>query len=359
MKEDITSHLSTQDLTYLQRCLFLARLGSSKVFPNPQVGAIIVHNDTIIGEGHHAYAGGPHAEIVALRSVKKPELLSQSTMYVSLEPCSHHGKTPPCSSAIIQNQIPRVVIGCLDPNPKVSGNGVRILREAGVDVHLAGDSTAFEELNKAFFANQRFNRPWITLKWAESPDGFIAGLDHNGLPAPTPISGSASRMLVHKLRSQSHAIMVGSNTAAIDNPSLTTRHFFGEHPLRLVFDRSLKLSTTLNIFQDGLPTVVLNGSKNEQIEHIHYYVPSQWENMSELTQELFDRLGICSILVEGGTHLLQQFLDQGIWDEIWRFQGGNSLETGVPAPIVPPSVNWHSIDSVGKDSLYLGIAESV
>ncbi|MEM7370266.1 MAG: bifunctional diaminohydroxyphosphoribosylaminopyrimidine deaminase/5-amino-6-(5-phosphoribosylamino)uracil reductase RibD [Bacteroidota bacterium] len=350
MKEEVSHQLSSLDWIYLHRCLSLAKLGSTKVFPNPQVGAVIVHQNRIIGEGFHSYAGGPHAEIAALQSVKQQDLLPHSTMYVSLEPCSHHGRTPPCASAIIQHRIPHVVIGCLDPNPQVSGNGLCRLQEAGIQVQVASDTTAFKSLNKAFFVNQRFRRPWISLKWAESADGFIAGLGANRHPIRTPISGAVSKIWVHKLRAQSQTIMIGRHTAIIDNPSLTTRHYYGEHPTRIIFDKHLQLPSHLALFTDGIPTIILNQHKQEQVQHIQYYIPQQWEQMELLMKELYGELGICNILVEGGRNLLQQFLDQDIWDELWRFQGPSDLKSGIAAPSIHGDWEW-SNQRVGEDSL--------
>ena len=352
MTDASQSPLSTADHLYLERCLYLARMGSARVFPNPQVGAVLVHQDTIIGEGYHAYAGGPHAEVKALEVVHDRSLLAHSTMYVSLEPCSHHGKTPPCVSAIILYGIPRVVIGCLDPNPQVSGRGVQRLREAGIQVDLAPFPDVYQEVNRAFFCNQQQHRPWIILKWAESADGFIAGLDANGMPAATPITGREAGILVHKLRSQVQAIMVGRRTAQIDNPRLNTRHFFGENPVRIVFDRQLRLPVNLQLLNDGQASIVLNESQSRKSGLLHYYVPQQWNDMRHLMEELYGQLGICSILIEGGVQLLQQFIDQGVYDEIWKFSSLKSLQNGLPAPVLPPTISWHSRKLIGEDLLY-------
>lgn len=353
MKDIPPPSISPLDQKYLDRCLHLARLGSSLVFPNPQVGALIVHQDRIIGEGFHVFAGGPHAEVNALRSVKEKHLLPYSTMYVSLEPCSHHGKTPPCVSAIIQHQIPRVVIGCLDPNPQVSGRGVQRLRDQGITVDLAPQPEPFEAVNQAFFINQKEGRPHILLKWAESQDGFIAATDAHGQGMRTAITGKETKRWVHKLRSRSHAIMVGRKTSMIDNPSLTTRQFYGEHPIRIVFDKHLHLPTSAHLYSDGHPTIILNAIKNEQNAPIRYFRPTQWTDMRALTRELYHEFGICSILIEGGTNVLQQFIDQGSWDEIWRFRASHTLDKGLSAPSL--SQDGSSILSypVGEDELFV------
>jgi len=322
---------------YLARCLALAELGGRKVFPNPKVGSIIVYQDRIIGEGYHPYAGGPHGEVSAVQSVKEADrpLLPKSTLYVSLEPCNFFGKTPPCTDLILSNKIPHVVVGCLDPNPKVAGKGVEKLRRHGVKVELAEDPTPFQEINRHFFVNQLYKRPYITLKWAESSDGFIARWDNEGNPAPVAITGKRSNLWVHKLRMQHHAIMVGRKTAAIDNPQLSNRHFYGGSPIRIVWDQSLRLPQSLRMFTDNSPTIVLNRMKNEQQGKVRYYQPpteTAWESLKTMLEYLYQDLGICSIFVEGGRHLLQQFIETEQFDELWHFRGKNALGEGLVAP---------------------------
>lgn len=320
---------------FLFRCLQLAELGGTHVIPNPKVGAVIVLNDTIIGEGFHPYSGGPHAEVVAVRNVKDKSLLSSSTLFVSLEPCNHFGKTPPCVDLILEHKIPRVAVGCLDPNPKVAGKGVERLRANGVEVILAEDPLPFVLLNRAFFVNQLYHRPYITLKWAQTTDGFIAGKDEAGNGIPIKITDFPSDIVVHKLRANHQAILIGRKTAIADNPSLTTRLYPGENPLRLVFDSTASLPSGLNIFTDGGKTLVLGNAKD----------------LALLMRELYREKGICSILVEGGRAVLQQFLDQGMYDEVYCFEGMAKTGTGIPAPVLPPDFSFDSRTLSGGDIL--------
>jgi diaminohydroxyphosphoribosylaminopyrimidine deaminase / 5-amino-6-(5-phosphoribosylamino)uracil reductase len=331
-----------QDAVFLPRTLQLARLGSSRVFPNPQVGSLIVHEGRILAEGFHAYSGGPHAEVNALAALN-PEhaaLLPRCSIYVSLEPCSHYGKTPPCADLIIERGIGRVVVGCVDPNPQVAGRGLRRLREHGIEVVLAPDPTPYQALNPGFRVNQRERRPFITLKWAESPDGYVAGLDTQGQPHAVHLSGPEADITVHRLRASHQAILIGRRTAEVDNPRLTTRRYPGEHPLRVVIDPDLRLSPTLSLFSDGMPTVVLNRTHQEQRGHVLYYAPGQWESMKLLFWELYHHLGLTKILVEGGTQVLQQCLDQGAYDHVLRLRGKRQLKQGIPGPTLPPGFSF-------------------
>jgi diaminohydroxyphosphoribosylaminopyrimidine deaminase/5-amino-6-(5-phosphoribosylamino)uracil reductase len=324
------------------------------VLPNPQVGALIVHQGRIIGEGFHAFLGGPHAEVRALRSVKEKDrsLLSASTMYVSLEPCSHHGKTPPCSLAIVQHRIPRVVIGCTDPNPRVSGAGIQYLLDHGTEVLLTPDPSPFEELNKAFFVNQRENRPFITLKWAESSDGFLAGLNESGEAYPVALTAHAANARVHELRAQHHAILVGRKTASIDNPSLSVRHFYGKNPIRLVLDPNGVLSPHLRVLDGSIPSLVLGPQRELSVPDLAFWQPSQWQDWDALFRELYEAQGICSILVEGGRQILQQLLDQGVWDELYRFVSPKRLGTGVFAPHLSRALQLEKQQAFGPDACF-------
>lgn len=346
--------MTTSDQYFLQRCIHLAKQGGNRVFPNPQVGAVITHNDQIIGEGFHAKYGGHHAEVAAVNNVHQKELLPTSTIYVSLEPCNHYGKTPPCTELILKYKIPKVFVGCLDPNPRVAGKGMKRLEEAGVEVILNPTPKPFEEINAPFLINQRYKRPYIILKWAQSADRFIAARDRNGKLQPTPITGDEARHWVHKLRARHHGIMVGKNTALIDNPRLNTRSYYGDSPIRLVFDRDLALSKNLKLFTDGATTYVLNQSKNQIEGSIRYLCLTQWQDLNLLMNELYKKGGICSILVEGGTNLLQQFIDQGVYDEIHCLQApGKYLGSGVKAPKLPEDFMFSSQKNLGEDLLYL------
>lgn len=319
---------------YLSRCLELARLPGSIVEPNPRVGSVVVHQGNIIGEGWHQQFGGPHAEVNAIRSVQDLSLLPESTIYVSLEPCNHQGKTPPCTDLILKHKIPKVVIGSLDPNPKMAGRSVNLLRSHGVEVEVNDEPKAFLELNSHFWCNQHRRRPYITLKWAESKDGFIAQRSATGQIEASPISQPFISRWVHFLRSDHHAILVGKNTVTIDNPTLTTRKWPGPNPIRIFFDRKLEIPHDSNIYGPG-KIVVINELRNEVVGDTTYFVPVEeeaFEKLDMLLTELYGRLGIGSILVEGGANLLEQFISQGIWDESWRNVGNENLIEGVRAP---------------------------
>lgn len=337
------------DALFLQRTLSLAHLGTSAVFPNPQVGAVIVHAGRIIGEGYHAYAGGPHAEVAAIRSVREPDLLPEATMYVSLEPCSFHGKTPPCANLIIERGIRRVVVGCEDPNPRVSGRGIARMRAAGLAVILAPDPAPFRALNRAFFLNQQQNRPYVTLKWAETQDGFMARYDPHGQPHPLAITSAEANAFTHRLRARHQALAIGRRTAAIDNPRLNTRLYPGDSPLRIVFDRDLRLPADLHLLQDGRPTLILNRQRSDRQGPVRYFQPQQWQDLATLMGELYREAGICSLMVEGGAGLLQDFLDQDVYDEVHLLQGPAQIGQGLPGPRLPRQLRFSQHESLGVD----------
>lgn len=342
---------------YLQRTLQLANLADSRTFPNPKVGSVIVHNDIIIGEGYHEYCGGAHAEVNAVNSVKNKALLPESTIYVSLEPCNHTGKTPPCTDLILQYKIPKVVVGCLDPNPRVAGKGVARLRENGIEVIVNEDIKPFEEINRSFFINQLEKRPYISLKWAESQNGFITGVNTQNEPVQTRITQEYAQSFSHFLRTTHQAIMIGTNTARIDNPQLTARKYVGQNPIRLVLDKQLRLPQNLHLFTDkAAETIVINQLRNEVIENVRYFCPKQltaWENIADLCQALYEECGICNILVEGGTNLLQQFIDRQRYDAIFRFVSANPLSKGLEAPQMPKHLAWKEEKTFGTDKLYI------
>lgn len=289
-------------------------------YPNPLVGSVIVYNDQIIGEGWHQKAGCPHAEVHAIQSVKDKSLLSKATIYVSLEPCSHYGKTPPCSDLIIANKIPNVVIGTVDPFAKVAGNGIKKLIEAGVTVTVGILEDDCYELNKRFFTFHTKKRPYIILKWAESNDRFIAP-NTRATQEPVWITNEVSRQLVHKWRSEEQAILVGTNTALEDNPSLTTRNWAGNNPIRIVLDQNNKISKESHIFDNQAKTILI--SKNE--------IPFDENLASNIALFLFEQ-DIQSVLIEGGTITLQTFIDSNLWDEARIFKGAISFYEGIKAP---------------------------
>ena len=292
----------------MRRCLQLARCGEAGAPPNPMVGAVIVCDGRIIGEGYHRRCGGPHAEVNAINSVKERDLLSRSTIYVSLEPCAHYGKTPPCADLIIETGIRRVVIGCTDPFAKVNGLGIKKLREAGCEVQVGVLEQECRELNRRFFTFHEKHRPWITLKWAQSSDGIMGGDNR------ITFSNALTQTLVHRLRARSGAILVGTNTALQDNPTLTTRLWPGPNPLRLTIDRNGILPPTLHLKDNSTPTVIYSH-----------------ESIEEILADLYAR-GIQSLLVEGGAKLLQSFIDKGLWDEARIETAPLCLGQGTKAP---------------------------
>lgn len=287
----------------MRRALQLALNGEGRVSPNPMVGAVIVHDNRIIGEGFHNFYGGPHAEVNAINSVKPEDwdLLKDSTMYVTLEPCAHHGKTPPCANLIVDTGIPRVVIATLDPNPKVAGKGVKILEEAGIKVKKGILESEAVEINRKFLFSQNSDRPYIILKWAQSKDGFLAGKDSDNQPYRVMFSSSLSSVWVHRLRASSDAILVGGNTQKIDNPLLNNRLWGGNSPKKFVVH-----------FNDG------------------YSLPNLLEQMR--------KDGITSLIVEGGAQTLKSFIDQNLYDEIRIEYSPVILNKGLKAPIVPEDI---------------------
>jgi len=327
-----------EDEKYLARCIQLARNGQSGAAPNPMVGAVIVCDGRIIGEGYHIRCGGPHAEVNAVRSVKLEDehLLTRSTIYVSLEPCSHYGKTPPCADLIISKGIPRVVVGCIDPFSEVAGRGIDKLRRAGIEVKVGVLEKECLELNHRFITCHTRKRPYTILKWAQSADGFIDRERTSPTENPVVFSNPYTSMLVHRLRADVQAIMVGRRTALLDNPSLTVRHWTGESPLRIVIDRELTLPDTLHLFDGQVPTWVFT----EQSEHpskpgveyitIDYDCPV----LTQILDTLYAHR-IQTLLVEGGATLLQSFIDAGLWDEARIETSPILLEKGIKAPILP------------------------
>lgn len=323
------------DEKYMHRCIQLALHGKGNTAPNPMVGAVIVSNNKIIGEGYHRQYGNPHAEVNAINSVKDKSLLKDSTIYVSLEPCSHYGKTPPCAQLIIDSQIPRVVIGCLDPYPKVSGRGVEMLRQAGIEVITGVLNKDVSALNKEFFNAQLKNRPYIYLKWAQSRDGFIDRLRTNEKDIkPTIISNSYTQMLVHKKRSEVQAIMIGTNTALKDNPSLTTRLWNGKNPVRVILDRQNRIPKDYTIFDGKVETLIFTEAITHENEINNVtYIPINFDDdlLSNIFFEL-NRRKINSVLVEGGRVLLQSLIDNGLWDEAFIETGYIDIGKGILAP---------------------------
>lgn len=323
----------TKDEKYIRRCIQLARNGMCNAAPNPMVGAVIVHNDRIIGEGYHARCGEGHAEVNAIRSVKDESLLQKSTIYVSLEPCSHYGKTPPCADLIIRKGIPRVVVGCVDPFSLVSGRGIQKLKDAGIDVKVGVLEAECRQLIKRFVTFNTQQRPYITLKWAESADGFIDINREEG--QPVVLSTPITLMYVHKQRAEHHAILVGRRTALLDNPSLTTRNWYGKNPVRLVIDKELTLPTSLKLFDGSAPTWIFTAQDKASTSQVTYFkLDFSRSILPQILQKLYENK-LQALLVEGGSQLLQSFIDEGLWDEIYTEHSAKVLENGVKGPVIP------------------------
>ena len=325
---------------YMKRCLELAQRGAGAVAPNPLVGAVLVHEGRIIGEGWHRKYGEAHAEVNCLDSVSEADhpLIGGSTLYVSLEPCDHFGKTPPCTDLILRNRIPRVVIGCVDPFEKVNGRGIQRLKDAGVEVRTGILESECRELNKRFFTFHTHHRPFTILKWAQTADGYIGGKGKERLL----ISGEGANKLVHRWRSEEAAILVGTRTALADNPRLTTRHWPGKSPERLVLDWDLKLPAALHLFDKTVPTIVFNAHKHtiddfeqNRFTNLSYYRISREGSLVAQLQEALYRLDLQSLIVEGGQRLLQTFIDSGQWDEA-RVITNSALHAaeGIPSPVL-------------------------
>ncbi len=314
----------------MHRCIELARKGAGHVAPNPMVGALLVQEDRIIGEGWHQRYGEAHAEVNAIATAGND--LANSTLYVSLEPCAHFGKTPPCADLIIRSGIPRVVIGCRDPFDAVNGKGIEKLRAAGVEVFEGVLEKECRELNKRFFTFHEKNRPWILLKWAQTADGFMAA-DQGA--SRLMISNAYTNRLVHQWRSEEAGILVGTNTALLDDPELTNRLWDGPSPVRLVLDMDLRLPDSLKLFNREQKTVVFNSVKSGEQENLIYYRLEKNKSLiSQLMSALYN-LGIQSVLVEGGARLIQSFMDEGAWDEA-RIITNKELYagTGLAAPVL-------------------------
>lgn len=337
----------------MHRCLELARLGAGYVAPNPMVGAVLVHNDRIIGEGYHQRYGQAHAEVNCLASVQEAdrELIPSSTLYVSLEPCAHFGKTPPCADLIIKHKIPKCIIGCRDPFEEVNGKGIEKLLAAGVNIELGVLEDECKELNKRFFTFHTKHRPYIILKWAQTADGFMAPLNPPGgrtygdsdegkvIHERLLISNEYSNRLVHKWRSEEAAILIGTNTALVDNPALTTRLWAGPSPVRLVLDMDLRLPSSLQLFNREVRTIIFNAIKQKEDGNLQYYKLRKDESIIRQMMNALFQLKIQSVLVEGGVGLLQSFIDEGLWDETRVISNRQLMPgSGLHAPFIAGAV---------------------
>lgn len=322
-----------KDEKYMLRALELSSLGLGRVSPNPVVGAVIVHNDVIIGEGYHMAYGEAHAEVNAIKSVKNIELLPQSTIYVTLEPCSHWGKTPPCADLIIEKKIKRVVVGVVDPNDKVCGNGIKKLKDAGIEVEIGVLKNECTEINAPFFTAQTKNRPHVILKWAQTSDGFIDIERNVDIPVKW-FTGPLCKTVVHKWRSQIDCIMVGRKTVELDDPELNVRSYFGRNPVRATIDGDLKLNPSYKIFNDAAKTILFTKSENIELgktkfNHLKNVEIAPLDYTSNIPQQICNYLfnnKLNSLFIEGGKYLIDSFIKENLWDEARIFTADQTIE---------------------------------
>jgi len=326
---------------YMLRAIELAELGRGGARPNPMVGCVIVHDDRIIGEGYHQIYGGPHAEVNAIRSVEDKSLIPLSTVYVTLEPCAHFGKTPPCADLLIEHQVRKVIIGAMDTNPLVGGKGAEKLRNAGIQVESGLLENKIRKQNIRFFTVMEKNRPYVLLKWAQTQDGFVARRNFDS----KWISNEYSRQLVHKWRAEEHSIMVGTQTAHYDNPKLNVRSFTGKNPVRIMIDKKLTLDPNSNLYDRSQPTICYNTVKDEESENLIFVKFQSDFFLKDILSDLRERK-IQSILVEGGSFLLQKFISENLWDEARVFTGDTLFGEGIKAPELN-AVQYESHEIIG------------
>ena len=336
--------MQTQEF-FMQKCIELASKAMGFVSPNPMVGCLIVYEDEIIGEGNHEKYGKAHAEVNAINSVKDKSLLKKSTLYVNLEPCAHFGKTPPCTNLIIESEIPKVVIGCIDSYSEVSGKGIEKMQNTGIEVIVGVLEKESRELNKRFFTFHEKKRPYVILKWAESKDGFMGPLNQN---KPFWMTSSESKKLVHKWRAEEEAILVGRITAKKDNPSLTVREVAGSNPIRIIIDKNLKLSSDLNLFNSEAKTIIFNTIKSEETG-TNQFVKIDFNYLTENILEELHKQNIQSVIIEGGSTTLQSFVDANIWDEARIFTANKLFSQGLKTPIIEGEIILE--EEIGTDTL--------
>lgn len=336
--------MSIIDHIFMSRALELAENGRGNVSPNPMVGCVIVYEDRIIGEGYHWKFGGPHAEVNAINSVKNPEFLKNSTVYVTLEPCAHWGKTPPCANLLVEKKVKKVVIAALDSNPLVGGKGIETIKNAGIEVKTGVLEKEARQQNRRFFTQIEKLRPYVILKWAQSSDGFMAREDYSS----KWISGTRSRQLVHKWRVEEDAILVGKNTAFYDNPSLNVRDWVGKNPVRIILDSNLELPENIHLFDRSIPTICFNSKKSETKENLEFVNLGDNFSISDILKELNSRK-IQSLIIEGGSKVLSGFIESGLWDEARVFTGKARFNSGIPAPKL--NQNLTETLSIGEDIL--------
>lgn len=343
--------MNPSDDLFMSRAVYLASLGLGSVEPNPMVGAVLVHDGRVIGEGYHKKFGEAHAEVNAIHDAIKHgfgDLLSDSKLFVTLEPCSHYGKTPPCTDLILKHKIPEVVIGNSDPFPIVNGTGIDRLKNAGVEVKVGFMETACSWMNRRFLTAQHLRRPYVTLKFAQTADRFMAPLSGE----PVRISSPLTDRLVHKWRSEEQAILVGTSTARMDNPRLNVRLWKGRQPVRVVLDKNLALPQELNLFDQSQSTIVFNDRIEKTVGCISYHrLNFNNQLFPNLVKKLFD-LGLHSLLVEGGAKVLEQFISAGLWDEARIITSRKTFGAGLPSPILRGTV-FHRISHAEDQILFL------
>lgn len=331
---------------FIDKCISLARKGALEVSPNPMVGCVIVNDGEIIGEGYHKEYGKNHAEVNAIHSVKDKSELKNSILYVNLEPCCHHGKTPPCTDLIVKYNIPKVVIGCVDTFSKVSGQGIKKLKDNSVEVIYGVLEKDCIELNKRFFCYHIKKRPYIILKWAKSKDNFIAPINQE---KPFWMTSEKSKKLVHSWRAEEDAILVGRKTVVADNPSLTVRMCKGKNPIRIIIDKNLSLDKKSNVFDDQAETIVFNNIKSAIIDKTTY-LKTDFNYLNEdILNQLYNR-SILSLIVEGGTITINSFIDKNLYDEIRVFTTDKLLEKGINSPVLP-DINLIKTSIINNDKL--------
>jgi diaminohydroxyphosphoribosylaminopyrimidine deaminase / 5-amino-6-(5-phosphoribosylamino)uracil reductase len=334
----------TSDEQFMHRAIELAKLGSGLVSPNPMVGCVIVYDNNIIGEGWHRKFGDAHAEANAVSSVENKELLKDSTVFVNLEPCSHTGKTPPCADLLIQYRVKKVVIANGDPNPLVAGNGIKKLKDEGIEVETGVLEKEGHEFNRRFFTFMEKQRPFILLKWAQTDDGFMAHANYES----RWISSEFSRQLVHKWRSEEDAVLVGTKTAGHDNPTLSVRDWSGRNPTRIVIDRFLRLPSSLHLFDKTQKTICYNVIKHEEHPNLVLIRLDEVNFISQLLRDLYKQ-NIQSVMVEGGAQTLRLFIEAGLWDEARIFSSSRTFGDGIAAPSLRG--NLMSQEFISSDSL--------
>ncbi len=323
------------DSTYMSRCLQLATMAGGNTAPNPMVGSVIVYDDRIIGEGFHQQCGQAHAEVNAINAVEDKSLLPSATLYVNLEPCAHHGRTPPCADLIVTHRIKRVVIGCVDTFSEVAGKGIERMRAAGITVDVGCLDKESQFLNRRFFTFHSRKRPYIILKWAQTQDGFIDILHtSDDIARGVWITNHESKQLVHKWRTEETAIMTGTGTLLIDNPQLTVRDWEGRNPVRIVPDRYNRLSPRLSVFDGSAPTIRYSIKESISEKNYEHVQVSEQYFIEKILTDLYNRQ-LTSLFVEGGSQLLSYFINNGLWDEARIFVGDKWFGNGIPAPLMP------------------------